>query len=132
MQLVIYSVYCQRKPEIMNPIYYDLLLGALSALVSWFITHRYYVKSLKVQDLENSRERAVLVEALEEQNATDSALLMQSYIDAAVEAWRKEGTAVHYINSLELPNEEKANIFRAANLRHKKREPKRNPYVCRM
>lgn len=113
----------------MNPVLYDLSLVALSALVSWFITHCYYVKSFNVQDTENARERAALVEALEAKNATDSTLLTQKYIDAAVEGWKREGTAEHYLNSLELPNEEKANIFRAACLRHKKREPKRNPYV---
>lgn len=112
-----------------NSIFYDLSLVFLSSLVSWFITHRYYVKSLKVQDLENARERAMLVEALEANNATDSALLIQKRIDAAVAAWRKEGTPVHYINSLELPSGEKADIFRAAYLRHKKREPNRNPYL---
>lgn len=113
----------------MNPVFYDLSLVAISALVSWFITHRYYVKSLKIQDTENARERAALVDALEAKNTTDSTLLTQKYIDAAVEAWKREGTAEHYLNSLELPNDEKAKIFRAAFLRHKKREPKKNPYV---
>jgi len=113
----------------MNPMLYDLLLVALSALASWFITHRYYQKSLKNQESENTRERAALIKALQEQNATDSTLLTQQYIDAAVDAWKKQGTAEHYLSSLDIPNEEKANVFRAACLRHKKREPKRNPYV---
>jgi len=113
----------------MNPVLNDLFIVAISAVASWYITHRYYIKSLKVQDMENARERAVLVEALEAKNATDSILLTQKYIDAAVEAWNREGTAENYLNSLELPNDEKAKVFRAACLRQKKREPKKNPYV---
>ena len=67
-----------------------------------------------------------LVKALEAKNVTDFTLLTQQYIDAAVEAWKREGTAEYYLNSLELQNKEK--IFLAACLRHKKREPEQNSY----
>lgn len=60
---------------------------------------------------------------------TQEALLNETYVKAATDAWKKEGTAEHYLNSLDIPREEKANIFRAACLRHKKREPKRNPFA---
>ena len=113
----------------MNTVLYDLLLIVLSALGSWFITHRYYKKSFENQENENTRERAALIQVLQEHNATDSTLLTQQNIDTAVDVWKKQGTAEHYLNSLDLPNEEKARIFRAASLRHKKREPKKNPYV---
>ena len=59
----------------MNPVLYDVLLVALSALLSWFITHRYYRKSMENQDKENAQERAALIEALKEKNAADSTLL---------------------------------------------------------
>jgi len=54
--------------------------------------------------------------------------LREQYVSAATNAWKTEGTAEHYLNSLDIPNEEKAKIYRAACLRHKKREPKRNPF----
>ncbi len=98
----------------MDAVLYDLLHVALSAVLSWFITHRYYPKSIENQDKENAHERAALIEALEEKKAADSTLLTQKYIDTAVDAWKRGGTSEHYLNSLELPNEEKAKIFRAA------------------
>lgn len=54
--------------------------------------------------------------------------LREQYVSAATNAWKKEGTAEHYLNGLDIPNKEKAEIFKAACLRHKKREPKRNPF----
>ncbi|MDH3976177.1 MAG: hypothetical protein OEV42_18045 [Deltaproteobacteria bacterium] len=114
----------------MNTLAYDLLLIFISALISWFITHRYYKKSLADQDVEHQRERRELVEALKAIKASDATLLKQQYIDAAVEAWKKKGTPKDYIDSLsEILAEEKAEIYRAASLRHKGREPKKNPYV---
>ena len=113
----------------MSPLSYDLLLVALSALLSWLTTDQYYRKSLRIQDREHTRERAALIQALESKSAMDSTLLKQKHIDAVVEAWKKYGTPEHYLASLGVSNEEKAEIFRSACLRHKRREPKRNPYV---
>ena len=106
-----------------------ILPTALSALFSWFITHRYYRKSLKIQGKELGQEIASLIQALEEKNTHGSSLQKQQRINAAVEAWKKQGTSEYYLKSLEIPDEEKAQIFRAACIRHKKREPKRNPYI---
>ena len=113
----------------MNPTLYDLLLVSLSALLSWFITHKYYLISLDNQEKENTKEREALIQALQAHNENDATLITQQYIDAAVDAWKKQGTAEHYLNSLDIAQEEKAKIFKAACLRHKKREPKRNPFA---
>lgn len=113
----------------MNPTLYDILLVALSALLSWFITHKYYLISLENQEKENTKEREALINALQAQNENDYTLITQQYIDSSVEAWKKQGTAEYYLNSLDISQEEKAKIFKAACLRHKKREPKRNPFV---
>lgn len=101
----------------------------LSALASWFFSRMYYRKSLENHDTETTMERAALMQALRSNNAKDEALTMQQYIDAAVDAWRKKGTAVPYVDSLTgVSREQKAQILRSASLRHKGREPKRNPY----
>ena len=114
----------------MNPVIYDLLLVTLGILASWLVTHRYYEKSLKSQGREFSKELQGLTAALVAHKSDDPALLKQKYIDSAVEAWKKKGQAEHYLNSLtDISNELKAEIFRAACLRHKGREPKRNPYA---
>ncbi len=114
----------------MNPVICDLLVVALGIFASWLITHLYYKKSLKSQGREFSEELQELTAALVAHNSDDPALLKQKYIDGAVEAWKKKGQAEHYLNSLtDISNELKAEIFRAACLRHKGREPKRNPYA---
>ena len=114
----------------MNSICYELLLVALGVLCSWFITHRYYRKSLEDQESAQSEQLIHLKSALEESNPNHEALLKQNFIDAAVDAWKRQGTAVHYLNSLtDLANEEKSEILRSAALRHKGREPKNNPYA---
>ena len=97
----------------MNLTLIDLLLVALSAFLSWLITHKYYLKGIDHQENENKREREELIQALQEQNANDATLLTQQYIDAAVEAWKKQGTAEHYLNSLDIANEEKGKISKA-------------------
>jgi hypothetical protein len=102
----------------------------LSALASWFFSRMYYLKSLKNSDTEATKEREALMEALKGNNAKDEAFTMQQHIDAAVDAWRKRGTAVPYVDSLTgVSREQKAQILRSASLRHKGREPKRNPYL---
>lgn len=62
-------------------------------------------------------------------NANSEILITQNYIDEAVKAWKHQGAAVHYINSLELPNNEKSEILLAAAMRHKGRPPKSDPYI---
>lgn len=114
----------------MSQFLWGLFFTALSALASWFFSRMYYLKSRAIQEAEAVRERSALVEALRVSNPADEALLMQQYIDAAVEAWRKHGTAVRYMDSLtDVPKDKKSQILRAAALRHKGREPKHNPYT---
>jgi hypothetical protein len=114
----------------MNPIIYDLLLVALSVLLSWWLTHRYYLKSMKSQETEQSKQIDSLKFVVEKIDSNDETLIKQNYIDAAVAAWKIKGTAVHYLNSLtDMPNELKSEILISASLRHKGREPKNNPYV---
>ena len=81
--------------------------------------------------MEAAREHKALIEAMKSNTAArDEALTMQQYIDAAAEAWRVKGTAAPYIDSLSgVTREQKAQILRSASLRHKGREPKRNPYA---
>ena len=114
----------------MSQILWGLLFTGLSALASWFFSRLYYVKSLANQEAEATNELAALVEALRASSAADQTLLMQQYVDAAVAAWKKQGTAVHYLESLaNVPKEQKSQILRSAALRHKGREPKHNPYA---
>jgi hypothetical protein len=102
----------------------------LSAVASWYFSRMSYLKSLENQEKEAEIERNALIGVLQaNNNARDEALTMQQYIDAAVETWRVNGTAVPYVESLAVTREQKASILRSASLRHKGREPKRNPFL---
>jgi uncharacterized membrane-anchored protein YhcB (DUF1043 family) len=108
---------------------YDLALIALGALFSWLTTEKYFQRSLKNQETEQSKQIEALKTELKTHNANSEILITQNYIDEAVKAWKRQGTAVHYLNSLELPNSEKSEILLAAAMRHKGRPPKSNPYI---
>ena len=119
----------------MTDFQWGLAIAAVSVILSggasWYFSRMYYLKSLENQAKESERERQTLIAALKaNNNARDEALTMQQYIDAAVESWRVKGTAVPYVDSLVgITREQKAQVLRAASLRHKGREPKRNPFL---
>lgn len=107
----------------------EILLVFLSALLSWWITERYFNRSLRNQDTEQSKQIEILKTALQKLDTNNNELITQNYIDSAVKAWKEQGTAVHYLNSLSIPNNQKSDILFAAALRHKGRPPKNNPYI---
>lgn len=113
----------------MEKLFYDLALVALSAFISWLITEIYFLRSMKNQEIEQSKQIEALKTELKNYNANSEILLTQNYIDEAVKDWKHRGTAVHYLNSLDLPNNQKSEILVAAALRHKGRPPKNNPYI---
>lgn len=86
-------------------------------------------KGINKQDAETTREVTNLVKELQASNYAYQTLIEQKYIDAAIDAWKREGTAIKYIDSLtSLTDNEKSQILRSASLRYKGREPKKNPY----
>ena len=113
----------------MDKLFYDLALVALSAFLSWLITEKYFQRSLKNQETEQSKQIEVLKDELKTHDANSKILQTQNYVDEAVKAWKHQGTAVHYLNSLGIPDNQKSKILLAAALRHKGRPPKSNPYV---
>ena len=51
------------------------------------------------------------------------------HVDAAMAAWKQKGQPHDYLRSLtNLSDKQRAEIFLAASLRHKGKEPKNNPY----
>ena len=108
-----------------------LTLGStVSGIVAtWFFARHYYNKALKAQEEGAGEDRKRLIKALEQANATDSEIVRQQHIAQAVAAWIPHGTPRYYLDSIDVSREEKAIIYRAASLRHKRREPRANPYV---
>lgn len=104
----------------------------MGALCSWYITHVYYIKGLKIQEHGFLTEIQALRKSLIANNTSDTAYIISQYIDSAVAEWKREGTPVHYLNSLvDVPDKQKAEIYHAASLRHKRREPNQNPYLVK-
>lgn len=101
-----------------------------SGACSWYFSRLYYLKSIRNQSNEAQKEIARLVDVFQKNQDNDLLLEKQQYIDNAVAAWKQRGTPEFYLNSLsQLSSEEKYEIHCSASLRHKGREPKRNPYI---
>jgi len=101
----------------------SLIVLALLACLASYVVARPISKS--VNDIKNTRPTN------ENSSEKEQAYIINKYIDSAVTEWKKAGTPVHYLNSLvDVPDKQKADIYRAASLRHKRREPKSNPYLA--
>ncbi|TBW54349.1 hypothetical protein EZI54_14670 [Marinobacter halodurans] len=92
--------------------------------------HTPEITIARSQEAEASKQIAELSKAVESASANNDSVLKNQYIEGALEAWKRKGQAVDYLNSLtNVTNETKAEIFRSACLRHKGREPKNNPFL---
>jgi thioredoxin-related protein len=108
--------------------YVNICLWLIGVILSWLFTHIYYKKSLRQQAKENNKENKQLLTMLEKGSTLDGELFKQQLIEKALEEFLKKGTPVNYIDTLDLSNEEKADIYDKACLRKKGRLPKNNPY----
>jgi hypothetical protein len=91
----------------------SLLIAIASAIISWYYSKKskeYADKSINMQE-----QQYILL-----QGQTKN-----QYVNEACEAFRKEGTPFHYINSLPLELDEKETIWQQTFIRYKKRSPKR-------
>jgi hypothetical protein len=114
----------------MNELFINLSLTVASVFFSWLFTRIYYLKSLRQQNDEHAKELKALNAAIQNKTQLDSLLLKQNHVDAAVECWRLKGGPTRYIDSLlDSTQEEKAEIYHSACVRHKGRVPKQNPYL---
>lgn len=101
----------------------------VSALLAWGITHLYYKKSLSQQAEESSREIGKLIKVVKETGTQQNDVLKLERINEAVEEYRRRGTPIRVIDSyLDLPDEQKAEIYDAVMLWVKGRLGKSNKY----
>ncbi|HAT9096987.1 TPA: hypothetical protein JBB34_00595 [Legionella pneumophila subsp. pneumophila] len=103
-------------------------LWLIGVLLSWLFTHIYYKKSLKQQAKEANKENLQLLAGLKKEDAYDKEVFKQQLIEKALEEFIRKGTPIGYINTLDVSDEEKADIYNKACLRKKGRLPKNNPY----
>ena len=119
----------------------DILLflagAAVSGLLSWFITHIYYRKSLERQQAASTQQTNRLIGTLEQAvnqaqapgAAAAQVLLRQRRIEEGVAEYKRAGTPVRVIDTyVDLSNEEKAELLDAVLLRVRGRPAKSNKY----
>ena len=108
-----------------------IVLGLLGIFFSWLFTHRYYKKSLNNQQKEVSKEISEWKKLISSAEMKSKAALMLSYIDKAVDEYynfRTPRTPVRVIDTFDLPDSGKADIYDAVMMRVKGRLGKSNPY----
>jgi len=106
-----------------------LLTGvALGAVFSWIITHFYYKKNLKNQEQAASKEIDEWKKLVSSQEKFSKEALRLDYIDKAVVEHKQKGTPVRVIDTFDISNDEKADIYDAVMMRVKGRLGKSNKY----
>lgn len=103
-------------------------LTLLGALISWGITHMYYKQSLKNQEIEASKQIKEWDTLCNNQTKTSKEALRLQYIEQGVAEYKRAGTPVRAINTFDIPNPKKAEIYDSIMMRVKGRLGKSNPY----
>lgn len=106
----------------------EIILFIAGCLISWLITDCYYKKSLKNQENELSKELNIYKEIVTHQNMNSKESLRLQYIDRAVEEYKRRGTPVRAIDTFDISENEKADIYDAVMMRCKGRLGKNNKY----
>ena len=100
-----------------------------SAFFSWFFTYRYYKRSLADQAREASAQISTIMNAVGSVQQVNRDLLLQKYLEDAIEEHRRSGSPIRVIDTLDsLTREEKAVLYDKVCMRVKGRPGKSNPY----
>ena len=101
----------------------------LSALITWFIAHTYYKKSMSQQESASSREISELIEVVRMSGMEANGMIKHERLNDAIKEYKIRGTPVRVIDSYDdLSDEEKAEMYDAVMLRVKGRLGKSNKY----
>ena len=108
----------------------EILIGVIgSGLISWWITHVYYKRSMKQQSNESQKEIEKLVSILEKQSNNNQEVFIARVLEESIQEYRRAGTPVLVLDSYTtLTNEEKADLYDRVMLRVKGRLGKSNKY----
>lgn len=88
----------------------------------------YYKKSLRNQNKEINEEKEILLSILKKNNIQDDETYKLDLINKAVKEYKKTGTPKKIIDTFDIPNDTKAEIYDKACIIKKGRPSKHNPY----
>lgn len=117
----------------------SVIIGTVGIAASWYITRRYYLKSLNIQRkefLNTEKEYRRIMEKFVDKQNTDGGinkkLLQEKRIEQCVEKYTHTGGGEFLITMIDtytdLSNKEKADLLDVALLRARGRKAKDNPF----
>jgi len=106
----------------------NLIFLVIGSFISWLITHCYYRKSLKNQQIESSKEITAWEQIIENSQINTNETKRLNYINLGVEEYNRHGTPYRVIETFNISKNEKADIYDAVMIRVKGRPGKSNPY----
>lgn len=106
----------------------EIMFFLAGSLVSWLVTHCYYKKNLKNQENELSKQINAWKILVEPHAKNTQETLKLQYIELAVDEYKKTGTPVKVIDTFNISNNEKSDVYNTVMMRVKGRLGKSNPY----
>jgi len=106
----------------------EITLFIAGALISWLITHCYYKKSLQNQESELSKQSNEWKKLIGDQIMNSKESLRLQYIEKATEEYKRAGTPARVIDTFNVSEGEKADIYDAVMMRCKGRLGENNKY----
>lgn len=107
----------------------NIAIAVISILITWWIAHLYYKKSLAGQATQWEKIEEHLLGKLDKAVPGDKLVLYEQRINSAIQDYRRKGTPKYVIDTFEdmsLPEKEK--MYDDVLLRVKGRKGKSNPY----
>lgn len=107
----------------------NVIIAVISILITWWMTHCYYRKSLLDQAAQWGKIESQLLGILDETAPTDKLVLYEQRINSAIQDYKRKGTPKYIIDTFDdLSLAQKEKMYDDVLLRVKGRKGKNNPY----
>ncbi|HHF7367742.1 TPA: hypothetical protein ACPSKY_002885 [Legionella bozemanae] len=108
----------------------NLSIAVISIILTWWISHCYYKKSLSDQADHWLKIESTILDQTNNANQEHKLVLYEQRVRDALQDYREKGTPKYFIDTYnDLTKEEKAQMYDDVLLRAKGRKGKNNPYT---
>ncbi len=108
----------------------NIAIAVISILITWWIAHLYYKKSLSDQAAQWEKVESKFLSKLDEVSPKDELVLYEQRINSAIQDYRRKGTPKYIIDTFDdLTFAQKEKMYDDVLLRVKGRKGKNNPYA---